>query len=225
MCQGLAREAEAERLFCVVSTPRGDQVLAIDCDGYPLGYAAERLADGGLSDLVFRFTGGVQSFEPHIVRRVSRASKRTVIAAKIRVGGELGVSLILENRFAGEGLASFDDAQVVRWLLILALVVRLNAAGEQPARPVPASRGAGVGQPADFRKRFRKRRGSTPRKCGRTRGARLGTRARRTPTRRYARGAASGALEHQSRRSPFGHDAPRLEKAHAALEFAQTVVK
>lgn len=136
VCQGLARETEAERLFFVVSRPSGEQVLGIDCDGYALSFAAERLADGGLSDLVFRFVDApAQRSQPVVVRRVSRASKRAVIAATLGLEGELGVSLILENRFAGEGLASFDDARVVRWLLLLALVVRLNAALERPLEP------------------------------------------------------------------------------------------
>jgi hypothetical protein len=137
VCQGLAREADAERLFCVISTASGEHVLAIDCDGYPLGFGAERLSDSGFSDLVLRVSADDRnSVEPQVVRRVSRASKRTVIAGRIRVGGDLGVSVILENRFAGEALAGFDDTQVTRWLILLGLVARLNAVGEQPASGV-----------------------------------------------------------------------------------------
>lgn len=131
VCQGLARETDAERLFCVVAGARGEHVLAIDCDGYPLGYAAERLTDGGLSEFVLRLPNNPStSSEPEVIRRVSRASKRTVVAGRLRVQPDLAVSLILENRFAGEALASFDDQDVVRWLVLLGLVVRLNAVGE-----------------------------------------------------------------------------------------------
>lgn len=148
VCQGLARETDAERLFCVVSRPRGEQVLAIDCDGYPLGFAAERLADGGLSEFVLRVaSGSATALRPEVIRRVSRASKRTVIAGTLRVQSDVGVSLILENRFAGEALANFDDQDVVRWLVMLGLVVRLDGAGEHDEQIV-SSAGARVTGPA-----------------------------------------------------------------------------
>lgn len=151
LCRELVRQAGIERLFCVVRRGGILKVTAVDCDGYPLGYAEQRLRDSEFAELALSAEGwagrGVQ-----VTRKVSRASKRTAVLGSLALAPGWVVTLVLENRFAGSELATLDDQSIEQWVVLVALAVRLeafaqNADGQTAEQPHAASvnaRGSGA---------------------------------------------------------------------------------
>ncbi len=123
MCRELVRQSDVERLFCIVRRGQLLDVVAVDCDGYPLGYAEQRLRDSEFSDLAFTARGAAQGVL--ITRKVSRASKRTVVVGSLALETDWSVTLVLENRFSGAELATLDDHAVEQWVILAALTARL----------------------------------------------------------------------------------------------------
>lgn len=126
LCRELVRQSDVERLFCVVRRGSALSVIAVDCDGYPLGYAEQRLRDSEFSELALAADGapgrGVQ-----VTRKVSRASKRTAVIGALAIEPTWVVTLVLENRFSGAELATLDDQAVQQWVILVALAVRMEA--------------------------------------------------------------------------------------------------
>ena len=126
LCRELVRQSEVERLFCVVRRGGDLTVTAVDCDGYPLGYADQRLRDSEFGELALTAVG-VSSQGVQVTRKVSRASKRTAVLGSLALEPGWVVTLVLENRFAGAELATLDDQSVEQWVVLVALAVRLEA--------------------------------------------------------------------------------------------------
>lgn len=124
-CRELVRQSEVERLFCVVRRNDAVAVTAVDCDGYPLGYADQRLRDSEFGSLALGAPGGAK-LRVRVTRQVSAASKRTAVIGSLVLQPNWVVTLVLENRFSGE-LATLDDQAVERWVVLVALAVRFEA--------------------------------------------------------------------------------------------------
>ncbi len=131
MCRELVRQSDVERLFCIVRRGPSLEVVAVDCDGYPLGYAEQRLRDSEFSDLAFTARGAAQGVL--ITRKVSRASKRTVVVGSLALETDWVVTLVLENRFSGAELATLDDHAVEQWVILAALTARLAGLTRAPS--------------------------------------------------------------------------------------------
>lgn len=148
LCRELVRQSEVERLFCVVRRGAALDVTAVDCDGYPLGYADQRLRDSEFGGLALS-AEGVSSQGVQVTRKVSRASKRTAVLGSLALEPGWVVTLVLENRFAGAELATVDDRSIEQWVVLVALAVRLSSltqsAGSQSSEP-----GAASGAETDF---------------------------------------------------------------------------
>lgn len=126
ICQELVRRSEVERLFCVVRRAQQLEVVAVDCDGYPLGFAEQRLRDSEFGELSLTQDGAGASTVV-ITRKVNRASRRTVLVARLALAADWAVTLVLENRFSGAELATLDDQSVEQWVILVGLAVRLAA--------------------------------------------------------------------------------------------------
>jgi hypothetical protein len=141
LCRELVRQSQVERLYCLILRDESLDVVAVDCDGYPLGYGEQRLRDSEFAELALSGTPvgrGVQ-----ITRRISRASKRTVVVGSLALRQDWLVTLVLENRFAGTELATLDDHTIEQWVILAALSSRLTA-GVADVMP----RASGVGEQA-----------------------------------------------------------------------------
>lgn len=126
LCRELVRQSEVERLFCVVRRGAALSVIAVDCDGYPLGYAEQRLRDSEFAELALT-TDPASSRGVQVTRKVSRASKRTAVIGALAIEPTWVVTLVLENRFSGAELATLDDQSVQQWVVLVALAVRMEA--------------------------------------------------------------------------------------------------
>lgn len=141
LCRELVRQSEIERLFCVVRRAATLVVTAVDCDGYPLGYADQRLRDSEFGELALSADGG-SSAGVQVTRKVSRASKRTAVLGSLALEPGWVVTLVLENRFSGAELATIDDQSIEQWVVLVALAVRLGSLVDASAQP--ASRDTGT---------------------------------------------------------------------------------
>lgn len=135
MCRELVRQSDVERLFCILRRGESLEVVAVDCDGYPLGYAEQRLRDCEFSDVAFAARGAAYGVQ--ITRKVSRATKRTVVVASLALDADWVVTLVLENRFSGAELATLDEHTVEQWVILAALTARL-ATSTASAPPEPS---------------------------------------------------------------------------------------
>lgn len=126
LCRELVRQSQVERLFCVVRRAEALAVTAVDCDGYPLGYADQRLSDSEFGELALS-AQAASSQGVQVTRKVSRASKRTAVLGSLALEPDWVVTLVLENRFSGAELATLDDQSIEQWVVLVALAVRMEA--------------------------------------------------------------------------------------------------
>lgn len=143
LCRELVRQSGIERLFCVVRRRDTLTVTAVDCDGYPLGYADQRLRDSEFGQLAV-LADGVSSPGVQVTRKVSRASKRTAVLGSLALEPGWVVTLVLENRFAGSELATLDDQSIEQWVVLVALAVRLESLVQNAGRDSAGHRAASV---------------------------------------------------------------------------------
>lgn len=135
LCRELVRRSDVERLFCIVRRGATLNVTAVDCDGYPLGYAEQRLRDSEFAELALA-ADGASSRGVSVTRKVSRASKRTAVIGALAIEPSWVVTLVLENRFSGAELATLDDQAVQQWVILVALAVRMEGLVREGAAEV-----------------------------------------------------------------------------------------